>query len=274
MIVGVNEIDYFVEVKGEGFPLVFLHGFTGDSRTWDNITDQLKNHFQCISIDLIGHGRSASPTDVQRYSMDAVSRDIECLLRTLDIKEAVLIGYSMGGRLALHFANLYPGYVRLLILESASPGLKTKEEQDARRKSDHALADKILQEGIESFVDFWEGIPLFSTQKRLPLGVQEEIRHQRLMQSPVGLSNSLKGMGTGAQPSWWDELRDLSFPVVLMVGELDQKFVTIAEEMGKSIPKGEIIPFFDKGHAIHVEDPRKFGTIIEDVLFNYIKEDV
>jgi 2-succinyl-6-hydroxy-2,4-cyclohexadiene-1-carboxylate synthase len=114
---------------------------------------------------------------------------------------------------------------------------------------------------------------LFSTQKRLPKEVQESIRRQRLQQSPVGLSNSLKGMGTGAQPSWWGALHDLSFPVILLIGELDHKFAAIAEEMEKRIPEVEIITFFDTGHAIHVEHSRKFGTIIEDVLFNYIKED-
>lgn len=273
MILRVNEIDYFVDVKGEGFPLVFLHGFTGDIRTWENITEHLKDKFRCISIDIIGHGKSDSPSDAARYSMDAVSCDIRSLLGQLNIKKAVFIGYSMGGRLALHFSNLYPEYVSALILESASPGLKTEEEQKVRRERDHALADRIMEEGMESFVNFWEEIPLFSTQKRLPKEIQESIRGQRLQQSPVGLSNSLKGMGSGAQPSWWGALRDLSFPVILLIGELDHKFAAIAEEMEKHIPEVEIITFFDTGHAIHVEQSRKFGTIIEDVLFNYIKED-
>ncbi|WP_175990592.1 2-succinyl-6-hydroxy-2,4-cyclohexadiene-1-carboxylate synthase [Bacillus sp. Marseille-Q1617] len=274
MILRVNEIDYFVDVKGEGFPLVFLHGFTGDSRTWDDITSRIGKTHQCITIDIIGHGKSECPLDAERYSMDAVSRDISNILNQLDIKRAAFIGYSMGGRLALHFSNLYPEYVSVLILESASPGLKTEEAQKERRERDLALADKIMQEGMEYFVNFWEEIPLFSTQKRLPGEVQETIRVQRLQQSPVGLSNSLKGMGTGAQPSWWDRLHELSFPVVLMIGELDHKFAAIAKEMEKHIPEVEVITFFDTGHAIHVEEPRKFGTIIEEVLFNYIKEDV
>lgn len=274
MILRVNEIDYFVDVKGEGFPLVFLHGFTGDTHTWDEITGRLKKSYQCIAIDIIGHGRSESPSDSARYTMDQASRDIKTILIQLDIKSAAFIGYSMGGRLALHFSNLYPECVSALLLESASPGLKTEEEQIERRKRDHALAERIMDEGVEAFVNFWEEIPLFSTQKRLPIEVQESIRRQRLQQTPVGLSNSLKGMGTGAQPSWWGSLHELSFPVILMIGELDRKFAAIAEEMGKYIPEVEIITFFDTGHAIHVEEPRKFGTMIEEVLFKYIKEDV
>jgi 2-succinyl-6-hydroxy-2,4-cyclohexadiene-1-carboxylate synthase len=274
MILKANGIDYFVDVKGEGFPFVFLHGFTGDSRTWEEITEQLKKGCQCISIDIIGHGKSDSPSDAARYSMDAVSHDIHSVLSQLGVKKAVIIGYSMGGRLALHFSNLYPDFVSALILESASPGLRTDEEQAERRERDQALADKILDEGIRSFVDLWEEVPLFSTQKRLPLVKQEKIREQRLQQSPAGLSNSLKGMGTGAQPSWWETLEDLMFPVILLVGELDHKFVGIAKDMIDLNRDFEIITFFDTGHAIHVEEPRKFGTIIEEVFLKYIKEDV
>ncbi|QWC22063.1 2-succinyl-6-hydroxy-2,4-cyclohexadiene-1-carboxylate synthase [Bacillus haikouensis] len=273
MILRVNEIDYFVDVKGEGFPVVFLHGFTGDTRTWSEVTDMLKGMCQCISIDIIGHGKTDSPLDADRYSMDAASEDIKAILDELHIKKAAFVGYSMGGRLALHYSNIYSETVSVLILESASPGLKTEEERRERRERDYALADRIMGEGLQSFVEFWEGIPLFSTQKKLPQEVKERIRVQRLQQSPVGLSNSLKRMGTGAQPSWWNSLENLPFPVILLVGELDRKFAAIADEMKTSIPYTEIIPFFDTGHAIHVEDPRKFGTIVKEVLFNYIKED-
>jgi 2-succinyl-6-hydroxy-2,4-cyclohexadiene-1-carboxylate synthase len=274
MILKANEIDYFVDVKGEGFPFVFLHGFTGDSRTWEEITEQLKKSCQCISIDIIGHGKSDSPSDDARYSMDAVSHDIHSVLSQLGVKKAVIVGYSMGGRLALHFSNLYPDFVSVLILESASPGLRTDEEQAERRERDQALADKIQDEGITSFVDLWEEVPLFATQKRLSHVKQEKIREQRLQQSPAGLSNSLKGMGTGAQPSSWGTLEDLMFPVILLVGELDHKFVGIAHEMMNENKDFEIFTFFDTGHAIHVEEPRKFGTMLEEVFLKYIKEDV
>lgn len=267
MILRVNDIRYFVEVKGEGEPLVFLHGFTGDTTTWSRITDQLSNRYRCISIDLIGHGRTESPEDPSRYTMDHVSNDLDSILSALEADQAILIGYSMGGRTALHFAMRHPQKVSTLILESASPGLKTGEERVERRKKDHALADRIMREGMEAFVDFWEEIPLFASRKRLTEDERAEIRKQRLSQSPLGLSNSLKGMGTGAQNSWWDKLGELSLPVHLLVGDLDQKFVHIAKEMKKLNPDFQIMTFSNTGHAIHVEEPRKFGTIIENLLF-------
>ncbi|WP_044340359.1 2-succinyl-6-hydroxy-2,4-cyclohexadiene-1-carboxylate synthase [Rossellomorea aquimaris] len=266
MILQVNDIRYFVEVKGEGEPLVFLHGFTGDTTTWSRITDRLSSTFTCVSIDLIGHGRTEAPEDFSRYTMDHVSNDLDSILSALEVDQAIFIGYSMGGRTALHFAMRYPQKVKALILESASPGLKTGEERMERRKKDHALADRIMREGMEAFVDFWEEIPLFASQKRLNDEERAEIRKQRLGQSPLGLSNSLKGMGTGAQDSWWDKLAGLSIPVHLLVGEMDQKFVQIAKEMKKLNPDFQITTISNTGHAIHVEEPRKFGTIIEELL--------
>ncbi|WP_430339928.1 2-succinyl-6-hydroxy-2,4-cyclohexadiene-1-carboxylate synthase [Rossellomorea vietnamensis] len=266
MILQVNDIRYFVEVKGEGDPLVFLHGFTGDTTTWSGVTDQLSATYRCVSIDLIGHGRTESPKEVTRYTMDRVAADISSLLSELDIDNAVLLGYSMGGRMALYFSLTYPEKVKELILESASPGLKTSEERNERRNKDHALADRIEREGIEDFVDFWQEIPLFASQKRLPDKERSEIRKQRLSQSETGLSNSLKGMGTGAQASLWDRLDELTCPVRLLVGELDHKFVHIAEEMKKLNPDFQILTFSHTGHAIHVEESRKFGTIIEELL--------
>ena len=143
----------------------------------------------------------------------------------------------MGGRLALSYAMEYPHRVRKLILESSSPGLKTEEERKNRQIQDHKLAQFILDKGIESFVDYWENIPLFSTQKSLPEAKQQEIRKQRLQNSPTGLANSLKGMGSGAQPSWWDRLSEFEVETLLLTGSLDQKFCSIAEQMVREMKK-------------------------------------
>ncbi len=262
----VNEIDYFVNIKGDGPPVVFLHGFTGDSETWNGVTDRLVQRFTCVTIDLIGHGRTDAPPDLEKYRMDQVVKDVESILAKCGITEATFVGYSMGGRVALHLALTHPHLVSHLILESASPGLLTEEERSARREKDAALAERILLHGMEEFVNFWEDIPLFETQKRLPATVQAEIRQGRLGQRPIGLANSLKGMGTGSQPSWWGHLSAMEIPVDLLVGELDEKFVGIAKRMKERNPSFTITSFSGCGHAIHVEEPQKFGTMIEDLL--------
>ncbi|MCJ8009500.1 2-succinyl-6-hydroxy-2,4-cyclohexadiene-1-carboxylate synthase [Lederbergia wuyishanensis] len=266
MIVTVDGIDYYYEVSGNGEPLFLFHGFTGDCSTWNSIKQYLNDSFQVISIDIIGHGKTSSPVDVSKYTMEKVSFQIKTIMNHLSISKAHFLGYSMGGRLALSFAFLYPESVNSLILESASPGLRTDEERRLRVQADERLSQMILQNGIEDFVNYWENISLFETQKRLDKSVLAQIRKQRLSNSSIGLVNSLRGMGTGAQSSWWDALTTLEIPVLLLCGEQDQKFCGISKEMQSLIPNTDLIEVNGVGHAIHVEDPEKFGTIVKEFL--------
>jgi 2-succinyl-6-hydroxy-2,4-cyclohexadiene-1-carboxylate synthase len=102
----------------------------------------------------------------------------------------------------------------------------------------------------------------------LPETVQAAVRKQRLGNSPRGLAGSLMGMGTGVQPSWWDSLEQLDSEVLLISGELDQKFCQIAEKMATALKNGKWVMMKNSGHAIHVEDREKFGKIVSDFLSN------
>lgn len=270
MLQKINGIDYFYQVSGEGEPIVLLHGFTGDSSTWDNI--HLGGAFQKITIDILGHGKTESPLDSKRYSMNNVAEDIATILDQLSIKQAHILGYSMGGRLALSFAMKHPNRVRSLLLESSSPGLKTKVERKNRIIQDEKLCKMIHDEGIAKFVDYWERIPLFESQQLLSIEIRNRIRNQRLKNNPIGLMNSLRGMGTGVQPSWWDKLDQLTMPVLLMCGELDEKYCVLAQRMKELILHANLVEFSGLGHAIHVEDPGKFDTIVKNFLLNIKKE--
>jgi 2-succinyl-6-hydroxy-2,4-cyclohexadiene-1-carboxylate synthase len=262
----INGVSYHVEISGEGFPFLLLHGFTGDSSTWEPFYDKWGKHSKLIIPDIIGHGKTDSPEDTNRYQIEYAARDLFELLDQLGIVQVDLLGYSMGGRLAIAFANLYPNRVRKLILESSSPGLVSEGERKTRRMKDGELAEFIKEKGIKSFVDYWEDIPLFSSMKSLPLEVQQSIRKQRLANNPVGLSNSLKGMGTGAQPSFWERLHLLQNEVLLVTGEMDEKFCRVAEKMIEEIKNGKWITIKNSGHANHVEEKEKFGTIVSEFL--------
>jgi 2-succinyl-6-hydroxy-2,4-cyclohexadiene-1-carboxylate synthase len=262
----INSVSYHVEISGEGFPFLLLHGFTGDSSTWKPFYDKWGKHSKLIIPDLIGHGKTDSPEDATRYQIENVASDLIEILDQLGIEQVDLLGYSMGGRLALAFAILYPNRLRKLILESSSPGLSSEEEREARRMKDGELAEFIRGKGIKSFVDYWECIPLFSSMKRLPLDAQKTIRKQRLANNTVGLSNSLEGMGTGAQASFWESLHLLRNEVLLVTGEIDEKFCRIAEKMIEEIKNGKWITIKNSGHANHVEEKEKFGTIVSEFL--------
>lgn len=262
----INDVIYNISVEGEGEPLVFLHGFTGSISSWYEIVSKMQNEYRCILIDIIGHGNTESPVQFSRYGLEMVAKDIVSILDRLRIDKTNLLGYSMGGRLALATALLYEERFNRLILESSSPGLRTKVEQQARLISDEALAAKIEKEGIRSFIEYWEGIPLFSSQKKLSNERKNRLKAQRLQNNVVGLANSLRGMGTGAQTSYWAMLSRLSIPTLLLCGEKDQKFCEIAEMMKREIVNSQVVKIMNAGHAIHVEQPQFFGKIVSEFL--------
>ncbi len=168
---------------------------------------------------------------------------------------ADLVGYSMGGRLALHFAAAFPARVRRLVLESSSPGLATQEERAERRNADEALAERIEAHGIEGFVEEWERLPLFGTQGRLAPATRAALRTARLANRPESLAAALRGLGTGALPSLWERLPELVTPTLLLVGEEDRRFVHVAHEAAARMPAAEIVVVPGAGHAVHLERP-------------------
>lgn len=259
-------IDYFIEEDGSGYPLLLLHGFTGSLSSWYPFIDHFGKTSKMLMVDLIGHGQTQSPEQPSRYDILKVAADMKELLDVLEIEKTDLLGYSMGGRLAITFAATYPERVRKLVLESTSPGLKTEVERKQRRKQDARLADKILEEGIPTFVDYWEKIPLFESHRNLSPKVRETLKRQRMRNNPIGLANSLLGMGTGSQPSWWEDLRKFGFETLILTGDVDVKYCRIGEEMAKFIPEAEWISMKNVGHTLHVEEPEKFGTIVSGFL--------
>lgn len=262
----VRETKVYVKINGENLlpVLVFLHGFTGSGETWEDVVRIFEGNYKIIRIDLTGHGKSSVPKNHQRYIMDEQVEDLEAVFKKLGLTQFILIGYSMGGRIALAYTVKYSRRVVSLILESASPGLKTQQERLERRQADKALAERLTSDGILKFIDFWEEIPLFKTQKSLTLEKQYAIREERLGQSTTGLSNSLIGIGTGSQPSYWESLQTIKIPVLLITGEIDKKFVHIAREMEKTLPISKHTTIKCTGHAIHVEKPTLFATMIEE----------
>ncbi|MBU0903928.1 MAG: 2-succinyl-6-hydroxy-2,4-cyclohexadiene-1-carboxylate synthase [Firmicutes bacterium] len=248
--------------------IVFLHGFTGSWRSWEPVVKLLPKDINCISIDLMGHGYTEVSSNPERYRMSEQLLDLEEFFSAIQLSRFSLIGYSMGGRIALAYALGHPQQVKNLVLESASPGLKTTEEQQLRRQADNQLADRIEDEGLESFIDFWENISLFESQKSLSNEKKHAIRSERLEQSTIGLANSLRGMGTGQQPSYWTKLDELEMPVYLVTGEYDTKFTEIADEMVKKLKDGSHLQVSSVGHAIHVENPVQFATIIMKQLID------
>ena len=245
-----------VEERGQGAPLVLLHGFTGCGAAWgDPLLDALAERRRVLAVDLHGHGASDAPVLDESWRMGCVVADLARLLDRLGVERADWIGYSMGGRIALALAVLRPGRVERLVLESASPGLEEASAREERRRSDEALAARIESLGLEAFVEEWPLQPLFATQARLPGELRARERARRLVNRPEALAACLRGLGPGSQPSFWERLAEVRSPALLLTGGLDLKFTGIAETMAGSLPDARRVVVPGAGHAVHLEDP-------------------
>lgn len=245
-----------VHERGAGPPVLLLHGFTGSVEAWgEALLEGLACRHRVLAVDLHGHGRSDAPTDPDRLDVRRVVDDLAEILDASGAPRAAWVGYSMGGRVALAAGALRPGRIERLVLESASPGLATAEERRLRREQDDARATSLESEGLEAFVDRWMALPLFATQQRLPPDVREAERRRRLANRPAALATSLRGMGTGRQPSFWDSLAAIRTPTLLLTGEEDPKFRTVADAMADRLPDARRKDVAGAGHAVHLEAP-------------------
>jgi len=261
-------IKFHYERRGAGDDpvLLMLHGFMGSTADWsDDITAPLISAgLQLLLIDLPGHGKTVTESD-NDYSFQNCAAGLLCLLDDLHLESAHLLGYSMGGRLALYMAVRYPDRFDRVVLESASPGLKTESERKARIEQDAALAASMTSQPFERFLRAWYKQPLFSSVSTRP-DVLNEIIARRLANNPESLGRSLRGMGTGAQPSLWEELSALSSPLLLLVGKKDAKFTLIGREMADLCPAASLKIVGDAGHNVHLERPHEFATLVREFL--------
>jgi 2-succinyl-6-hydroxy-2,4-cyclohexadiene-1-carboxylate synthase len=263
-LIDLGDVSYNVITAGAGAPLMLLHGFTGCADSWSGVQPALASRFELITPDLLGHGSSDAPPDPSRYRMERCVDDLVSIMDVIGLERCNLLGYSMGGRIALAAALRHPRRFASLILESASPGLASEAERRQRVAGDNELADLIEREGVGNFVARWERLPLFSTQERLPAAVRARLRQQRMANRPAGLANSLRGLGTGVQDPLWERLGAVRIPCMIMAGELDLKFVTIARRMAAAIAGARLALIADCGHAVHLEAPAQFVRLVSD----------
>jgi 2-succinyl-6-hydroxy-2,4-cyclohexadiene-1-carboxylate synthase len=239
--------------------LLCLHGFLGSRKDFDPTFNQLSTEFCCLSVDLPGHGKTQIFEQASGYGMAEIAQGLIHLIQVLDLAPCYLVGYSMGGRLALYLACCFPQYFLGVLLESASPGLATEFERAERQKKDEALAVRLETDIWPNFVKQWYNQPLFSTLKSSPSF--EALLQSRYNNCPLELARSLRGMGTGVQPSLWKTLPHLKLPLTLVVGALDSKFVAINQVMNKFCPSAQLV-MAPTGHMVHFEAPTLFSNIL------------
>jgi 2-succinyl-6-hydroxy-2,4-cyclohexadiene-1-carboxylate synthase len=238
---------------GEGRRVVLVHGFTQTGASWRTLSADLARDHEVVAVDAPGHGRSV---DV-RADLDTTGR----LLVDLG-GPATYVGYSMGGRMCLHAAVADPAAVRGLVVVGATGGIDDERERSARRDADEALADHLVEVGLDAFLDEWLAQPLFA-------GLDDAAadRPSRLDNTTIGLASSLRLAGTGTQRLLWDHLHVVECPVLVVAGERDVKFRAAGERLVAAIgTNAELVVIEGAGHAAHAERPAVFGRLVRSWL--------
>lgn len=244
------------EVTGDGPPVVLVHGFTQTRRSWDRLVPRFSTVHRTIVVDAPGHGRSADVTG-------DLWQGAEWLAEVGG--RSAYVGYSMGGRLALHLALAHPDLVTRVVLVGATAGLDTDEERQARRAADEQLALGLERDGLEPFLERWLGGPLFASLSTEAAGVEH-----RKENTVAGLAASLRLTGTGTQESLWSWLGELTMPVLLVAGERDEKFTALAHRLAEGWGgPADVRIIAGAGHACHAERPDAFA----DVVLPFLAED-
>ena len=243
--------------------VLFLHGFMGSAEDWQDVIAKLEERRRCLSVDLPGHGESVGLFR-EAYTTEGAVRTLLDLLDELDFGPPTIVGYSMGGRLALYLALHHPARCAGLFLESASPGIESAAARWARREADEERA-RHLEEDFGRFLQDWYRRPRFGSLGRHE-GVVGAMIDARARNGPGGVAGSLRGTGVGRGPSLWRELTELGVPALAVAGALDEKFVEISHRMADLNPRLRTVIVQGAGHNVHLESPEAYLSLLQDFL--------
>ena len=248
--------------------LVMLHGFISDSSTYNEHIKRLSQHVNILTIDLPGHGEDISNiNDV--WDFPYIVHQLDQVLEQFRTYDVFLLGYSMGGRVALYYALYGNEALAGLLLESTSAGIQDEANKVERVRVDEARAKVLDIAGLEIFVNDWEKLPLFRSQYDLDAEVRKAICANRMNQNPHRLAKALRDYGTGNMPNLWPLISSIGVRTLILVGERDEKFVDIGQRLERDISDSQKVQISNVGHTIHVEDVTEFDTI----LLGFLKEE-
>jgi len=255
------------EVEGEGSLVVGLHGFTGSAETMLPLLDAVRDGRPAIAIDIVGHGNSDAPDYLETYSMASVVDQVLSVIGPREPNSVHLIGYSMGGRIAISLGARAPWYFASITSLSATAGIDDPIERAERHNADLALADHLEQIGVENFITEWLANPLFATYvASLDEATRANTIEQRTQNMASGLANSLRGTGTGAMPPVWTMLSALRSPFLAVAGELDTGYVEIAKAMADAAWNGSYEVISAAGHVVHNENFHEVADVVAKFL--------
>lgn len=249
--ININGVGLYYEEHGQGYPVIFLHGFSSTHQTWSPQVPDLSKEVRFITYDARGHGLSDSPEKAEEYSADIVVEDLFQLLEQLGIEQAVVGGLSMGGYESLRFYLTHPDKVKALIIMDTGPGYKNPKSREAWNEDREALAKELETKGIEAMLEE---------------GMTETRRAILLKQNPIGLAHMARKVVAQHDSRVIESLREIKVPSLILIGEDDTPFMPAAQYMAKKIPDSELIIIPKAGHSANVDNPEAFNRAVLDFL--------
>jgi len=237
--------------------LLLLHGFMGSAADWLPVIEHCPAAFNYLTVDLPGHGNSPLPPAL---SVQSTAEALVALVNELDLNQVHVLGYSLGGRLALYLAVHYPQRFSSFIIESASPGISAAQERAARRQTDEQRAEQLEQQNFKDFLQEWYRQPLFADLNRHP--AFKQLLKRRLKNDPHQLAQVLRGLSVGRQKPLWRQLASIRKPVLLISGEQDEKYKKICADMKQQNPAFRWEQIKQCGHNVHAQQARLYADVL------------
>ena len=238
-----------------------LHGFTGAPASWDPVVAASKTLSTGLRPALLGHDGSGADGAI------TFEAEVDRLLQIADALERprCLCGYSMGARVALGMLMTAPSAFEAAVLIGVHPGLSQESDKIARRAQDRRWSTMLAEQGISTFVDAWERLPLFASQSTADAAHRHAQREVRQSHDALGLAQAMSTLGLAEMPDYGERIAALGIPVTLMAGALDEKFIAIARSITTSSPKAnlEVVP--ESGHNLLVEAPAAVAATLDRV---------
>ncbi|HEX8074097.1 MAG TPA: alpha/beta fold hydrolase [Thermoleophilaceae bacterium] len=231
--------------------VIFVPGFMQRGDAWSPVGELVAERYPSAYLDFRTHSFEARLGELREAARPG----------------SAVVGYSMGGRLALHLAVREPERLAALVTVGASPGIDDPEERRRRAADDERLAAWMEYSSIDEVVDRWEKLPVFAGQSAELVEAQ---RPGRLDHDPRLLATLLRSAGQGALPGIWDELRRLPTPVLALAGEHDERYVAAARRIALLAPRGDALPVMGAGHAAHLERPEAVAGLVLEFLDQHL----
>ena len=242
---------------------VLIHGFSGSPASWRRVEALLEGPSHAPAV--CGHGGENPPA--VSTGPAAFEAEVDRLAAAVQAEvpaPRLVVGYSLGGRLALGMLVRHPDLFLGAVLIGANPGIAGEDVRVARRRDDDRWARLIEEEGLAAFDDEWSVLPMFASQNDLEAGRLAEQRRTRLSHDPAALGAAMRALGLGAMPDYRPALSSIACPVELIVGGLDSKFMGLARQMAGLLPAATVRIVDGVGHNVPLEAPARLARLLND----------